>query len=111
MSATHRCPGLISVLCATLGSLAGLLAATQPAHASDPSSFLSEIITPAGWEIRTPAKRCGADAELAGGGELVIPDGWREPRVSAGPSWTGSCMCSELVVPEAWAHAVQQPTR
>ena len=35
-------------------------------------------------------------------GTLVTPDGWRDTQAPE-PSWTGSCMCSELVVPDAWA--------
>jgi hypothetical protein len=88
--------GLVRALlvCAALGPSA-------VAHASDPSAFLSEIITPAGWEVRTNAKRCTWSNEVGTSGELVTPDGWRDARAQE-PSWSGGCMCSELVVPDAW---------
>ncbi len=98
--ATGSCT-LRSLLRAGVCALA-LAGITERAQATDPSVFLTEIITPAGWEVRSSGKHCSWASDAATNAELVTPDGWRDTQAPE-PSWTGSCMCSELVVPDAWA--------
>ena len=73
------------------------------AHASTPSDFLTEIITPAGWELRTGPEHC-AWRDVTSSGELVTPEGWG-PHRGEEPTW-GGCVYSDLVVPLEWRQAV-----
>jgi hypothetical protein len=89
-------------------ALGCVISNTAPAQASDPGTFISEIITPAGWEIRPASpKRCTTwVSDTVTDAELVTPEGWGDTRTPQ-PSWSsGGCMCSELVVPEAWVRAL-----
>lgn len=70
------------------------------ARASDPSAFVSEILTPAGWELR--GYWCGKQDEPSTSAELRIPEGWGRPSLREEPRWGGSG-CSEVVVPPGWA--------
>ncbi len=93
-----------------VASMFATLAMARVAHAADPSEFLTELITPAGWEARTThGQPCGWDRELRASTELVTPEGWHD-RVTTEPSWSG-CMCSELIVPNEWARRGQRSRR
>lgn len=81
-----------------------LLAFAAPAQASTPSEFLSEIITPAGWELHSSFDRCSWN-DLSVSDELVIPADWGPTRTGDEPSW-GGCVCSDLVVPVEWRRAM-----
>lgn len=95
--------GLSFAVAALIVSLGG----TPRAHASDPSAFVSEILTPAGWELY--GMWCSGVDELVSSAELRIPDGWGNPTSREEPRW-GSFTCSEVVVPTEWrALSLQSP--
>ena len=75
------------------------LASASNAHASDPSAFVTEILTPAGWELY--GYWCGAQDEPFSSAELRIPEGWGNPSTREEPRW-GGVGCSEVVVPLEW---------
>lgn len=70
------------------------------AHASNPNEFVTEIITPAGWELQTAPGRCAWSGDLATSVEIITPEGWADGKRDE-PSW-GGAVCSELVVPSDW---------
>jgi hypothetical protein len=84
---------------ATLLALA-LLAPAAGAQASKPREYLSEIITPAGWELNDSSDRC-AWRDLPVSAELVVPRDWGRGRSGDTPTW-GGCVCSDLVIPAEW---------
>jgi hypothetical protein len=69
-------------------------------HASNPGDFISEIITPAGWELQTSSGRCSWGGDLASSVEIITPEGWADDGREE-PRWGGG-ICSELVVPAEW---------
>jgi hypothetical protein len=81
--------------------LAGL-ASTPRAQASDPSTFVTEILTPAGWELS--GRWCGAQDEPVTSAELRTPEGWGNKSTREEPRW-GGVGCSEVVVPLEWTRA------
>jgi len=78
------------------------LASASRAHASDPSAFVTEILTPAGWELF--GYWCGAQDEPFSSTELRTPEGWGNPSTREEPRW-GGVGCSEVVVPLEWKSA------
>lgn len=85
------------VTCAPCLAVLGL---AEPAHASTPTDYVTEIITPEGWELRSD--RCPSSwRDLPTSYEIVTPSAWQRTARDE-PSW-GGCMCSELVVPAEWA--------
>jgi hypothetical protein len=82
---------VLSGLALSLGSTPGA------AHARD---YMSEIITPAGWEPRPV--QCAAP-KGSSRVELMTPVGWGDA-ASSDVSWDAP-MCSELVVPADWTYA------
>lgn len=68
-------------------------------RAADPSAYVTEILTPAGWELL--GVWCGALDEPASSAELRTPDGWANSSPREEPRW-GSFACSEVVVPPEW---------
>jgi hypothetical protein len=88
-------------------TILGLVAstATSSAHASD---YMSEILTPPGWE--QGAMKC-TPVEPAGHFELMTPVGWTDGASASDSTW-GAPTCSELVVPRDWtAYARRGPNR
>jgi hypothetical protein len=79
--------------------LLAALASVSRAHASDPSAFVTEILTPAGWELY--GYWCGAQDEPVSSVELRTPEGWGNTSTREEPRW-GSAGCSEVVVPPEW---------
>jgi len=92
-----RAASWLRVLC-----VLAALASTSRALASDPSAFVTEILTPAGWELF--GYWCGAQDEPFTSAELRIPDGWGNPSTREEPRW-GGVGCSEVVVPPEWKSA------
>jgi hypothetical protein len=85
----------LGITCATAA-----FAITPQARASDPSAFVSEILTPAGWQLH--GHWCAKQDEPASSAELLIPEGWNRPSLREEPRWGGSG-CSEVIVPPEWA--------
>jgi hypothetical protein len=83
------------ITCAT-----ALFAVASHARASDPSAFMTELLTPAGWELY--GYWCGKQDEPASSAELRIPEGWGRTSLREEPRW-GGYGCSEVVVPPEWA--------
>ncbi|HKU43849.1 MAG TPA: hypothetical protein VJR89_37070 [Polyangiales bacterium] len=75
------------------------------AAASDPSAYVTEILTPLGWELY--GYWCGADDEPVSSVELRIPEGWGSQSTREEPRW-GGVGCSEVVVPIEWTAADTQ---
>ena len=75
------------------------LSAAEDAQAADPSAFVTEILTPAGWELY--GVWCGVLDELATSAELRTPEGWGNTSMREEPRW-GGFACSEVVVPFEW---------
>jgi hypothetical protein len=89
------------LLATAFGIAIGLYALqTRPAHAADPNMYLSEIITPAGWELQVTAKACWWERERTSP-ELVTPKGWDDASSREMLTWSG-CVCSDLVEPAEW---------
>jgi hypothetical protein len=86
-------------------ALGSALSLAPSAQASTPSDYLTEIITPAGWELRSSLGRC-TWRDVSTSDELVVPEGWGSYRTSEEPTW-GGCVCSDLVVPLEWLRAVR----
>lgn len=99
MSRVEHCARFGLLVACALGWLATPLGSAR-AHASNPREFISEIITPAGWELQTSIGRCSWGGDLASSIEIITPDGWADNRRNE-PRWGGG-ICSELVVPAEW---------
>jgi hypothetical protein len=90
-----------AVLGVTLGVVLGsYLVSASTAHAADPHAYVSEIITPAGWELQSTARACWWERE-GSSAELVTPKGWDEAKSREMLTWSG-CVCSDLVEPAEW---------
>jgi hypothetical protein len=75
------------------------LGASSAAQAREPISS-SEILTPTDWQA---VRACTTDAPSIE--ELMTPPGWSDRFAAVQPGWAGTAsLCSELVVPPAWAH-------
>ena len=85
-------------------SVSLLASGASPARASTPSDYISEIITPAGWELHTANERCSW-REVTTSVEIVTPAAWAQHSGREEPSWSG-CSCSELIVPAEWSKSV-----
>jgi hypothetical protein len=79
-------------------ALGGLTLSLDSAHARD---YMSEIITPSGWEPRPV--QCAAPKGTSRT-ELMTPVAWGDVASSGDVSWDAP-MCSELVVPADWSYA------
>jgi hypothetical protein len=104
-SARSRGAVFTAVAAAALSMLA-MASAAAPARASTPSDYISEIITPAGWEVRPTSEHCGW-RDVAGSAEIVTPSAWSKHSGREEPTWSG-CSCSDLVVPLEWGKSVRQ---
>ncbi len=82
------------------------VSATAPARASTPSYYISELITPAGWEIHSVNERC-AWRDVSSSAEIVTPAAWVQRSGREEPSWNGGCSCSDLVIPLEWGSSVK----
>jgi hypothetical protein len=100
-AATRRRPtaGLWLIVVVALAGFA-VQGLCSVAHASNPGDFMSEIITPAGWELRTAPGRCSWVGDLSTSPEIITPEGWSDAGIGQ-PKWGGS-VCSELVIPADW---------
>jgi hypothetical protein len=105
-----RAGGPTPILASFAASIASLILAA-PVRAADPSAYVTEVLTPAGWELF--GVWCGERDEPANSvelrtpdgwtddSELRIPDGWASSAVSVEHRW-GGFACSEVVVPLEW---------
>jgi hypothetical protein len=89
----------ITMLLRAVAAIVVILAGGASASASDPSVYVSEILTPAGWELY--GVWCGDQDEPASSSELRTPDGWGNASSREEPRW-GGYGCSEVVVPPDW---------
>src|SRR5262245_44544682 len=80
--------------------LAPLCLWASHAAASDPSTYVTEILTPLGWELY--GQSCGAEDRPDISVELRIPDGWGHSSNREEPRWGGGG-CSEVILPIEWS--------
>ena len=86
----------------------GILA-IEKAHAADPSDFVTEIITPSGWELVAAQRACWWEPETESV-EIVTPKGWDDARSREVLTWSGY-VCSDLVEPADWHRARAKATQ
>jgi len=98
LSTFTRARGPSQILAVLVVAWASLILAA-PVRAADPSAYVTEILTPAGWELL--GVWCGELDEPFSSVELRTPEGWANSSAREEPHW-GGYACSEVVVPRDW---------